>query len=87
MSLPVISPAENPNPQNDNVITIAAVKSTATVIKGTFGGVAVEVMVDSGSSVSLVQCNVLHGARNVIQITTARSVQLVTASGDKLPIL
>ena len=44
-------------------------------------------MLDSGSSVSLVQCNVLHGARNVIQITTARSVQLVTASGDKLPIL
>ena len=44
-------------------------------------------MLDSGSSVSLAQCNVLQYAQNVIQVTTARSVQLVTASGDKLPIL
>ena len=44
-------------------------------------------MLDSGSSVSLVQCNVLQHAQNVIQVTTARSVQLVKASGDKLPIL
>ena len=29
----------------------------------------------------------LQHAQNVIQVTTARSVQLVTASGDKLPIL
>ena len=45
---------------------VAAVKSTATVIKGTFGGVVVEVMLDSGSLVSLVQCDVLQGAHNVI---------------------
>ena len=44
-------------------------------------------MLDSGSSVSLVQFDVLQGDRNVIQVTTARSVQLVTASGNKLPIL
>ena len=74
MSLPVRSPAENPNLHNDNVITIAAVKSTATVIKGKFGGVVVEVMLDSGSSVSLVQFDVLQGARNVIQVTTARPI-------------
>ena len=87
-SLPVRSPPKNQNLQSDNVtITVAAVKSTATVIKGTFGGVAVEMMLDSGSSVSLVQCNVLQYAQNVIPVTTAKSVQLVTASGDKLPIL
>ena len=51
----------------------------ATVIKGTFGGVAVEMMLDSGSSVSLVQCNMLQHAQNVIQVTTVRSVQLLTA--------
>ena len=44
-------------------------------------------MLDSGSSVSLVKCNMLQHAQNVIQVTTARSVQLVTASGDKLPTL
>ena len=84
VSLPVRSPPKNQNLQSDNVtVTVAAVKSTATVIKGTFGGVAVEMMLDSGSSVSLAQCNVLQYAQNVIQVTTARSVQLVTASGDK----
>ena len=60
------SPTENSNLQNDNVITVAAVKSTATVIKGTFGGVVVEVMLDSSSSISLVQCDVLQGTQNVI---------------------
>ena len=79
-SLPVRSPPTNQNLQSDNVtVTVAAVKSTATVIKGTFGGVAVEMMLDSGSSVSLVQCNVLQHAQNVIHVTTVRSVQLVTA--------
>ena len=48
VSLPVRSPPMNQNIQSYNVtVTVAAVKSTATVIKGTFGGVAVEMMLDS----------------------------------------
>ena len=48
VSLPVRNPPMNQNLQSDNVtVTVAAVKSTATVIKGAFGGVAVEMMLDS----------------------------------------
>ena len=78
-----------PNFKNDNtIVTVAVVKSTATVIMGTWGGVSVEMMLDSGSSLSLVQCDVLQSARNVVEITAARRpIHLVTASGDQLPIL
>ena len=44
-------------------------------------------MLDSGSSVSLVQYDVLKGAQNIVQVTARRPIQLVTASGDQLPIL
>ena len=72
---------------NDHaVITVAAMKSTATMIKGRFGGVEIELMLDSGSSVSLVQHDVLQDAHNITQVA-ARPIQLVTASGDQLPIL
>jgi len=84
-SLPVSSAD---NLQNDNtVIIVAIVKSMATVIEGTLGGVTVELMLDSGSSISLVQCDVLRDAKNVVQVAAARPIQLVTASGDWLPIL
>lgn len=78
-----------PDFKNDNTtVTVAVVKSTATVIMGTWGGVSVEMMLDSGSSLSLVQCDVLQSARNVVEITAAtRPIHLVTASGDQLPIL
>ena len=59
---PLVSPARN---SNDNTITGAVVKCTATVVKGRFGGVAVELMLDSCSSISLVQCDVLKGTHNV----------------------
>ena len=38
----------NLNLQNDNtIISVAVVKSTATIIKGSLGGVGVELMVES----------------------------------------
>ena len=44
-------------------------------------------MLDSGSSVSLVQCDVCSQARNVVRVEARRPLQLVTASGEKLPIV
>ena len=71
-----------------DIVTVAVVKSTTTVIKGTWGEVSVEMMPDSGSSLSLVQYDVLQCAQNVTEITAARPpIQLVTASEDQLPIL
>ena len=63
----------------NTIITVAAIKSTATLVKGKLGGVSVEVMLDSGSSVSLVQFDTLEGVSNVVQVTIARHFKLVTA--------
>ena len=70
----------------DTIITVAAVRSTTTLVNGKLGGVRVELMLDSGSSVSLIQSNALQGASD-IQVLSAKPIQLVTASGDQLPII
>ena len=44
-------------------------------------------MLDSGSSVSLIQVDTLEGAADVVEVAAARQIQLITASGDQLPIL
>ena len=67
---------------------VAAVRSKATVITGRFGGVAAELMLDSGSSVSLVQSDLLARAQGTVQpVKATRPLQLVTASGERLPVL
>jgi len=48
------------------IVTVAAVKSSATMLKGRLGGVEVELMLDSGSSVSLVQSDILLAAHKLI---------------------
>lgn len=57
---------------------MAAVKPTATLVDG-----KVEGMLDSGLSVSLIKSNALQG----VSVLSAKSIQLVTASGDQLPIM
>ena len=47
----------------------------------------VDLMLDSGSSVSLVQRNVHLQAQDVVRVEPGKPVQLVTASGEQLPIL
>ena len=66
---------------------VAAVKSKAAVLTGEPGGVKVEAMLDSGSSVSLVQCGVLSQAQGIKRVKGVISLRLVTASGDSLPIV
>ena len=68
-------------------MTVAAVKSKAAIIGGELGGVRVEAMLDSGSSVSLVQSEVLQKALGIEQVKGAKPLRLVTASGDSLPIV
>ena len=52
--------------------------------QGKLGEVAVEFMLDSGSSVSLIQYDLL---KSVTRVNAFKALQLVTASGDSLPIL
>ena len=53
------------------ILTVTAVKSTATVIKGKLGGTVVKIMLYSGSSVSLIQIHTIEGASNVVQVMPA----------------
>ena len=68
-------------------VTVALVKSQTTIVKGKLGGVSVDLMFDSGSFVSLVQCNIFSSIKNIIDTPQARPLHLMTASGDQLPIL
>ena len=79
--LPAISP------HDAGVVTVAAVKPKAAATEGRLGGVEVEMMLDSGSSVSLIQKDVLSRAQDVVRIKATKTLRLVTASGDQLPIL
>ena len=69
------------------MVTVAVIKSKAAVITGRLGGVPVELMLDSGSSISLVQRDVLSQAQDIVRVKATRSLQLVTASGEQLPIV
>ena len=75
------------SPKEVNVVMVAAVKSRATVITGRFGGVPVELMLDSGSSISLVQRDLLARAQDVVQVKAKTPLELVTASGGLLPVM
>ena len=79
---PPISPTANVL-----TVTVAVIKSQATVVKGEVGGIEVDIMLDSGSSVSLVRCDLLSTMNNVREAPQPKPIQLVTASGDQLPIL
>ena len=76
-----------PSPISPNVVTVAVVKSRATVITGRLGGVSVELMLDSGSSISLVQRDVLSQVQDIVRVKATRFLPLVTASGEQLPIV
>lgn len=66
---------------------VAAVKSEMTVVCGKWGGVQVELMLDSGSAVSLARRDVLAKTKNFATVGAAKLLKLVTASGDDLPIM
>ena len=55
------------------------------VVVGTLGGVQTEIMLDLGSSVSLIQKSFV--LLNVHQIQPKPCLQLVTACGEKLKIV
>ena len=70
-----------------DVVNVAAVRSKATAMTGRLGGVLSELMLESGSSIPLVRRDVLPQAQHVRQTEETISVQLVSASGERLPVL
>ena len=71
-----------------NIIVVAAVKNKAATTAGSFGGVEVEVMLDSGSSVSLVRQEVLSRLPRMQPSSSgAGDIKLLTAPGEPLQVL
>ena len=66
---------------------MATVRNNATVINGTVGGVAVEIMLDTGSAVSLLRHTEALLMNTYKTSPTCSSIKLVTASGEPLPII
>ena len=75
------------SPFNIDVVMVKAVKAKAAITTRKFGGVKFEVMLDLGSSVSLIQPSIVPQARGIMQAKAAQPLRLVTASGHDLPIL
>ena len=68
-----------------SLVTVATIKTDAAILKAYFGNNQTEMMLDSGSAVSLVRQDIVKSC-NIISQMPLPQIQLVTASGDKLPI-
>lgn len=68
------------------LITVASVTSKATVIMGEVGCRRVEIMLDSGSAVSLLRKQEMEYMKLIQPVERASVVKLVTAFGDPLLI-
>jgi len=69
-----------------NVVVVAAVRSSAAVVKGFLAQKEVDMMVDSGSSVSLIEESV---ARAYVTKTEAppKGLQMISAKGKEIHVL
>ena len=71
-----------------SVVTVATTKSKAATVWGELGVVKAEVMLDSGSSVSLVWKQMLSGIKDFECVNSGtKHLKPVTASGAELPVL
>ena len=66
---------------------MATVRNNGTVIKGKVGNVNVEVMLDTGSAVSLLRHKEAALMETCPLLSGSPFIELVTASGELLPIL
>lgn len=71
----------------DYTVLVASVKENLSVTKGTVNGMDMDIILDSGSSVSLLCKDVASQMKNPILISPTVRPQLVTASGDSLHIV
>ena len=79
------APQLSSNPQVSTLVTVATIRTTAAFIQAQFGTIHTEMMLDSGSAVSLVRQDVTSDS-NITERMPLPHIQLFTASGDKLPI-
>ena len=71
---------------HESIITVATVKFSSIIV-GTIGGVVTEMMLDSGSAVSLIHQTTLSQLEGAFKKLDMPSLNLVTTSGDSLLII
>ena len=75
------------SPHLTSVVSVAAIRPNVAVTTGRLGGIGVEIMLDSGSSVSFIRNELLQETEGIVRIRPDTSpLRLVTASGEELPI-
>ena len=74
------------SPPNVSNVVVAAVRPSAAVLKGRLGDTEVDILLDSGSTVSLVQNSILARTLGVKQLKPG-DLQLVSAAGEPMPVV
>ena len=70
----------------DADVVIATVRSNTVIVRGQLGSVDMDMMLDSGSSVSLVRKDILLEVSGVCA-AASRELRLVTPAGEPIPVL
>ena len=71
---------------SSSLVTVATIKIDAAIIRAYFGNKQTEMMLDSGSAVSLVRQDIVKSCNTVSQLPFPQ-IQLVTTSGDNCQLL
>ena len=77
------------NSQDVSIIIVAAVRAKAAIIVGEIGGIVVERMLDSGSTVSLIRQDIIKQLhpQSIAKLCGIPELQLITASGEPLQVI
>ena len=73
--------------QEVSVVLVAAINSKTAVTTGKVGGIMLDVILDSGSSVSLVKREMLWTSHGITKVEANEQLRLVTADVAGLPVL
>ena len=80
------TPRKPISPMNVVTVVVAALKSNAAITHGTVGKMEADIMLDSGSSVSLIQEGVATDFLGE-KIPSPVGLTLVSATGEDIPVL
>ncbi|KAL5493310.1 hypothetical protein EMCRGX_G014468 [Ephydatia muelleri] len=68
-------------------VFVASIRSGASIVNGLVGGMTVEIMLDSGSSVSLIRQDIAKCLNGTTSAGDTPKLRLVSAGGEELPIV
>ena len=80
------TPRAQVSPPSVSNVVAPAVRPSAVVLKGRLGDIEVDILLDSGSTVSLVRSSILPRTLGVNQLKPG-DLQLVSAAGEPMPVV